>query len=93
MNDSKRIIVVIPNEYPVPDRRKVHGRLNRVSEIACQFSENLSVFISYEVAVSVHRSYTRYIAVRSLRFQFFILKPLIKSERSKFHISDEYISA
>ncbi len=93
MNDGKRIIVVIVNEDPVADRRKIHARLNRVSETACELGENFPVFISYEIAVSLDCGYASRITVRSLRLRFFVLKPLIKSESSQFHIRYTYVSA
>lgn len=86
MNDGKRIGVVVLNERPVSDRRKVDARLRRVNETAGQFSENFAVFISYKVAVPVNGGHASHAAVGSLRLHFFILKPLTKSESSQFHI-------
>ena len=86
MDDGKGIIVVKLDKRPITYRRKVYARISRVNETTCQFSKNFVVFISYEVAIPVDRSHASHVAVGSLRLRSFVLKPLIKSESSKFHI-------
>src|SRR4030065_4344 len=85
MNDGKRISVVVLDKRPIAYRRKVYARFSGVNETARRFSENFAVFISYEAAVLVDRGHASHVAVRSPRLRSFVLKPLIKSEISKFH--------
>jgi hypothetical protein len=86
MDDGKGTIVVKLDKRPITYRRKIYARLNRVNKTSCQFSKNFAVVISYEVAVLMDRSHASHGAVWSQRLRPFVFKPLIKSERYKFHI-------
>ena len=87
MDDGKGIIVVKLDKRPITYRRKIYARLSGVSETTSQFGKNFIVFISYEVAVLMNRSHAGHGAVWSQRLRSFVFKPLIKSERYKFHIT------
>jgi hypothetical protein len=85
VNNSKSIIIVVLNQYPVAYRRQVNAGFDGVGEVACQLGENFAPFIPYETAVLMDCRHTGHRTVRPSRFLQPVLKPLIEPERSQLH--------